>query len=660
MQRLLALVLAACAGTFPTVSASAAPAGQDENLAAASLFARAEGRDVRVVVRITAEPGWYLYHGPTKADLGPGPEDELVGMPTTVELSGADVAWGDWRYSDPKQKEYDFGTPVVMNVHVGTLTLWRRGTLAEGASLTELSARIMGQTCEDSGTCVPYEEQVELAGPGPDAVFAAFPADLTATPKPRSAAPPDAARAPPGKSTSSASRGSANPGATGAGDEVGLEASLFAFLLSAVFWGLFTLLMPCTYPMIPITISYFTKQADQRRTGTLSLSLAYGAGIVLIFVLIGVLVGPIVIAFAAHPVTNIVIGLLFLVFALTLFGVMTLQPPAFLMGMAGTASQKGGYIGVFLMGATLVVTSFTCTAPFVGALLGQGAGQGGVGRIALGMAVFGLTIAVPFVFLSMVPGKVKAMPKSGEWMHTLKVWLGFVEVAAAIKFVSNADLVWNWGWLSRENFLWLWAGTFFAAAAYLFAWIRLKDEYGSEESSAVSPRRMVWGFATLLFAVYCGYGALGNKVDPILTAMAPPYSNALHVGAGAGESAGPQTHAIVKDDYDAAVERARREGKQLLVNFTGFTCINCRLMEENVFPLPAVRDALARGFVEARLHTDGGPAEARNKELQRELTGSVANPIYVVVDPRSGTALRKKAGFAKEETFLQFLRGPVN
>jgi thiol:disulfide interchange protein DsbD len=322
--------------------------------------------------------------------------------------------------------------------------------------------------------------------------------------------------------------------------------------------------------MIPITISFFTKQASARHTSTLPLSLAYGFGIVAIFVLIGLLVGPIVIAFATHPVTNVVIGVLFLVFALSLFGVMTLQPPAFLMSAAGAARAQGGYMGVFLMGATLVITSFTCTAPFVGALLGQGAGQGELGRIALGMAVFGLTIAIPFVALSMLPNRVKSMPKAGEWMNTLKVWLGFVEVAAAIKFLSNADLVWGWGWLSRELFLWLWAATFLAAAVYLLGLIRMKDPYGGpEDGAAVTPKRMTCGLATLLFAVYCVYGALGNRLDPVMTALAPNYSGSA-TGAQIG-AAHPKGHVIVKDDFDAAVARAAAEKKLVLINFTGFT-----------------------------------------------------------------------------------------
>ncbi len=582
MKPLIFLVLAVLAWMVPDAQAAA----QIENKARAELYARAEGRDVKVAVRVAVERGWHLNHGPLKSDLGKGPEDLLIGLPTTIELSGSEVAWGDWRYPEPKVVTYDFGEPVDMYVHSGTVTFWRRGTLAEGAALGTLSAAIEGQTCKegDGGVCEEYGEQIELAGPGADSVYAKFPADLTATPKPKAAptpdaarAPPDAARAPPiapGSSAADATGATKPAGADAAGDEIGQEASLWAFLLSAVFWGLFTLLMPCTYPMIPITISYFTKQASQRKTSTLPLSLAYGAGIVGIFVVIGILVGPIVIAFAAHPVTNLVIGAMFLVFALTLFGVMNIQPPQFLLGLAGSASQKGGYLGVFFMGATLVITSFTCTAPFVGALLGQGAGQGNIGRIALGMAVFGLTIAIPFVFLSMVPARVKALPKSGEWMHTLKVWLGFVEVAAALKFLSNTDLVWGWNLLSRELFLWLWAAIFVLAAAYLFAWIRLKDEFGQEDTATVSPKRLVWGTSTFLFGVYCLYGATGGGMDPIMTALIPPYSNSTRAEAVAmagATNAEPKGHVILEDDFEAAVARAKAEKKLVLINFTGVT-----------------------------------------------------------------------------------------
>ena len=345
---------------------------------------------------------------------------------------------------------------------------------------------------------------------------------------------------------------------TSAGDgEEGAGTGLLAFLLAAMAGGLFALMMPCTYPMIPITISFFTKQADARGGKVLPLSLAYGAGIVAIFIAIGVAVGPLILAFATHPVTNLVIGILFLVFAFVLFGLFTLNPPQFLMSAAGRASTQGGYLGVFLMGATLVVTSFTCTAPFVGSLLSFGASGGDLLRVAMGMGVFGLTMAIPFVFLSLAPGRIQAMPQSGQWMDTIKVTLGFVELAAALKFISNADIIWNWQVLSRETFLVLWTLILLAAALYLFGVL-----HGKAGRPDVSGKRVLCGLAFLAFSGYCAWGWTGERMDTVMTAIIPPYSSSEHLEA---------KHEIVVDDYEAALSRAKADGKYLLVNFTGYT-----------------------------------------------------------------------------------------
>jgi len=339
-------------------------------------------------------------------------------------------------------------------------------------------------------------------------------------------------------------------------DEDAIPSDLWQLITLAFLAGLLALVMPCTYPMIPITISFFTKQAEARGGKVLPLSLTYGIGIVSMFILIGLLVGPVIVRFAAHPATNIVVGLLFLVFALALFGVFTLNPPSWMLNFAGQASSKGGFGGVFMMGATLVLTSFTCTAPFVGSLLSASSGAGTLG-IVVGMGVFGLTMAIPFVFLSLAPGKMAQMPKSGEWMHVIKVSLGFLEIAAALKFFSNADMVWELHFLSRDLFLLLWAGIFGASAAYLFGWIRL----AGERNEGVGPLRMTIGLLVLLFATYCWYGAQGNKLDPVMVAIVPNY-----------QARTPKTkHEIFVDNWDAAVARARTTGKQLFVNFTGHT-----------------------------------------------------------------------------------------
>lgn len=573
----------------------------------ARLYVREDGAEVRVAVELRIAPGWHVYHGPTQEAVGdPG----VAGQPTTVEFEGAEVVWSGLRFPEPERGEQDFGDgPLAVFEHRGVVVIWAHGRKVDAsASLAGLRAKVGGQTCSDeTGVCVRFDEIVSAEGRGSDPLFAKFPVDLTqgdlthgaSATQPASGAA-SATGPPEGSAGGSQAAGGTGTGASGgtasggadaptpphgtssklgaddgaparstSGDEEEAPLGLLEFLLSAVGWAIFTLFMPCTYPMIPITISYFTKQASQRKTSVLPLSLTYGAGIVLIFVVIGVLVGPLIIPFAAHPVTNLVIGGFFLLFALALFGVVDLQPPAALMNVAGQASMKGGYAGVFLMGATLVVTSFTCTAPFVGTLLATGASSGDLGRVALGMGVFGATMAVPFVLLSLVPDRVKAMPRAGEWMHVLKVTLGFVEVAAALKFLSNVDLVWGWGWLSRELFLFLWLGIFLAASAYLFGLVRLKDEASHE----IGPRRMVAALGFFLFSIYCGYGAVGNSLDPVMTALAPPYSNRTSVPAigSAGPGAARKGPVIVKDDYRAALELAKRDKKGLLVNFTGFT-----------------------------------------------------------------------------------------
>jgi thiol:disulfide interchange protein DsbD len=532
-----------------------------DNHAKGTLYARVDGADVQAAIEVRVDPNWHLYYGPTEKDMSP---DGAYGKPTVVTLAGGGVDWKPVVYPKPEfveQKITDDEPVTHIGEYIGKVVFRATGRGSGNVDLKSVKATLIGQTCVDDGVCVGYEETLKVDGPGPDTLFAtpAGPSSATSGAADPIAKPSESKPAPTGVPNATT-----NP-ATSKKTTGGADSSLWIFLLSAVGWGLFTLLMPCTYPMIPITISYFTKQATQRESGTLALSFAYGLGIVLVFVLIGVTVGQLIIPFATHPVTNLVFGLAFIFFALSLFGILDLQPPSFLLNAAGQASSKGGFFGVFLMGATLVVTSFTCTAPILGALLSTGVSSGNLGRVVLGMGVFGLTMAIPFMLLSMVPGRIKALPRSGEWMHTLKVTLGFVEIAAALKFISNVDLVWGWGFLSRELFLFFWMAIFVVTALYLFGLIRLQGESTHE----ISPGRMLAGLFFALFSFYCAYGAVGNSMDRFMTAIIPPYSNVS--SGGGGKSAAADKHAIVKDDYEAALALARDQGKRLLVNFTGIT-----------------------------------------------------------------------------------------
>jgi len=482
-------------------------------------------------------------------------QDPSSGIPVSLSLGAGLESAGDLRaVSEVIEHVEDFGPDMRFEY------LWMEGEvelvmpvkLSVDKSALNSVVTVNWQACDESVCFPPDSAMMPLKGAAAFVEPAVAEVNVEPVPVASTSPPEEPAPAP-------ASDSSSTP-------EVEEEASLLAFLLLAVAGGLFALMMPCTYPMIPITISFFTKQAEARDGNILPLSLAYGGGIVAIFVAIGVIIGPIVLAFAVHPVTNLVIGLMFVVFALALFGAITLNPPQFLMRGASKASTKGGYVGVFLMGMTLVITSFTCTAPFVGSLLSFGATGGGLMRVALGMGVFGLTMAIPFVFLSLVPGRLRSMPSSGEWMNTLKVTLGFVELAAALKFISNTDLVWGWGVLSKELFLMLWGGIFLVTALFLFGMIHLKG-YGSNDG--IKPGRMLAGTGFLLFSLYNFHGYAGNDLDFVMTAIAPPYSSRAAVGDGV--EAEKISHTIVKDDYDAALGSAKVSGKLLLINFTGYT-----------------------------------------------------------------------------------------
>jgi thiol:disulfide interchange protein len=294
------------------------------------------------------------------------------------------------------------------------------------------------------------------------------------------------------------------------------------------------------------------------------------------FVFVGVSLSYVIIDVVNHWVTNTIIGVAFFFFAFVLFGWINLTPPQWMnklaykaQGSASSGKSSGGglfgaLLGVFFMGATLVITSFTCTAPIVGTLIANVAKLGSI-RVGVGMAIFGLTMAIPFMLLSLAPGRVKAMPKSGEWMETLKISLGFVELAAAFKFVSMVDFARGWQALPRELFLILWTVIFGLWAMFLFGILRKAGTV----NEGVSNGRMAGGMLVSLLAAYFFFGAMGNRLDAIMTGFIPQYSNSL-VSKSDGQKTSPTKHAIVKDDPDAAIELAQKEGKLLLYNFTGF------------------------------------------------------------------------------------------
>jgi len=361
------------------------------------------------------------------------------------------------------------------------------------------------------------------------------------------------------------------PSAGSAGSGGGAGGGIWALIGAAVAAGIVALLMPCTYPLIPITISFFTKQAEASHKSVVPLALAYGAGIVAIFTLIGVAVGTTLVAgetilnVAAGWHLNLVFALLFLAFGLSLLGLFDIRLPSFFDDLAAKASGSGGYMSVFVMGLTLVITSFTCTVPFVGGLLVLAAKDGEAGRAIFAMAVFGLTMAIPFVILSLSPKGFQALPKSGEWMKRLKVTLGIVELGLVLKFVSNVDIATAQFLIGRELFLVLWAVSFLAAGIYLLGFF---DLFARGVRWTLGAGRAVAGLLMLAITAVLGYGASGPGLD---TVLGPKVGAILESFLPQFKADYSTAFVAVTHDYDEGIRVAQQKGANIFLHFTGYT-----------------------------------------------------------------------------------------
>lgn len=408
-----------------------------------------------------------------------------------------------------------------------------------------------------------------------------------------------------------------------------IEQGFWAFLSLSFTMGFLALLTPCVFPMVPITVSFFTKQgeSDERRGSVVTRSIVYCGGIILTFTALGLVLASTLGAsgaalFAANPWVNLLIALLFVVFALSLFGLFEIRLLPTLINRLNQ-SQAGGYMGILLMGFTFSLVSFTCTAPFAGTLLVLATKGTWTWPIA-GMLAFSAAFALPFFFLSLFPQTLNALPSSGGWLNAVKVVMGFLELAAALKFVSNVDLVWNWGILSRELFLAVWIAIFALCSVYLLGKIRLPHDTPVE---TIGPFRLLSSVGCLAFSFYLALGLYGASLGE-LDAFFPPYGNQGNIAA-LRESARLEWG----DDYEEGLAQAREQGKNLFIDFTGYACTNCRWMEANVFTDPGVR-SLLNGYVLIQLYTDGqGKRYDQNRAFQEHKFGTVALPFYAVVSP---------------------------
>jgi thiol:disulfide interchange protein len=401
------------------------------------------------------------------------------------------------------------------------------------------------------------------------------------------------------------------------------------YLWLAVTAGAVSLLTPCVFPMIPITVSYF---ATDRSSGIRS-ALVFAAAIVAAFTTLGLVIALVfgatgVQRFAASPVVNLALALLFVAFALNLFGLYQIAVPSrVLTALDGAARNRAHFVGALLMGVTFALTSFTCTAPFVGTVLvtaATGAWQGP----AIGMLVYSAVFALPFFVLALIPQWAARLPRAGHWLVSVKVVMGILELAAALKFFSNADLVWHWGIFTRDVVLALWISLAGLTAAYLVA------------SGPGTIGRLVSAAGSVGVGVWLATGLAGRQLGELDSFLPPRTLIELdwHV-----------------NDLPGAEDMARHYAKPVFIDFTGYTCTNCRWMEANVFARPEVKEELSK-FALARLFTDGdGPMYEKQQAYQESTFNTVALPLYAVIAPDGHTVALLPGLTRNPAVFLAFL-----
>lgn len=434
---------------------------------------------------------------------------------------------------------------------------------------------------------------------------------------------------------------------------------IWAFIWLAATLGALSLLTPCVFPMIPITVSYFTNHSAGSRARSVRLATIYSLGIIATFTLLGMLLAIFVGAaginlFAANPWVNILIAAVFLFFAFNLFGAYEITVPTGLLTKLDslTRSHEGegsGIIGALLMGLTFTLTSFTCTSPFVGTIL-VSASQGDWQMPLVGMLAFSTIFALPFFVLALVPQWVSHMPRAGGWMNSVKVAMGFLEVAAAMKFISNVDVVWKWGIFTRGTVLAIWIAIGIILSLYLLGKFQLSHDSKPERIGAF---RLVSAILSLAISVWLITGLFGAKLGE-LEAFLPPdlegTSSFRVVGAGQAELK------WIKNDYTAALAQAKAENKRVFIDFTGYTCTNCRWMEANIFPKPEVEAELKK-FVLSSLYTDGeGEIYEKQQAMEQEMFGTVALPFYAIVDGDGKTIATFPGLTRNSDEFVDFLK----
>ena len=622
-----------------------------------------------VTFTATVDAGWHVYG--TQLPAG-GPE------PTSVHWNNQGVKLvGGLTPSKAAHKQHDETFDMDLSWWTGSVTLSQKFTVKAKEYKIEGSIRYMA--CDDENCTPPKSESFSFKGTAAQAPVA----EAVQAPTANAASADTAATlAQPVATVGTVDSAVASPThdqlwapvTAIEGDNADVEdiadRSLWYIFWACFLGGLLALLTPCVWPMIPMTVSFFLKKSGSRAKAITNAT-TYGLSIIIIFLLLGicftVLFGASAMnALATSAWSNLLFFALLVIFAISFFGAFEITLPQSLSNkMDSTASKTTGMLSIFFMAATLVIVSFSCTGPIIGTLLVEAASRGSVMGPVVGMTGFAIALAIPFTVFALFPTMLKKMPKSGGWLNTVKVVLGFIELALSLKFLSVADLAYGWRILDRETFIALWIAIFGVMGLYLLGMFRFKSD-GELKSSGIGVTRFFLALVSLSFTAYLVPGLWGAPLKATSAFVPPLYTQDFNLYGG---------EQVEYDDFDEGMKAAAAQGKPVFIDFSGHGCVNCRKMEGAVLDEAKVKKMISEDFVTIKLMVDDKTplqqpmvVQENGKQttlttvgdkwsyLQRHKFNSNSQPYYVVLD-QQGALLSGPFAYNEDvDAFIAFLK----
>ena len=622
-----------------------------------------------VTFTATVDAGWHVYG--TQLPAG-GPE------PTSVQWNNQGVKLvGGLTPSKAAHKQHDETFDMDLSWWTGSVTLSQKFTVTAKEYKIEGSIRYMA--CDDENCTPPKSESFSFKGTAAQAPVAetvqAPSANATSADTVATLAQPVAAVGTVDSAVASPTHDQLWAPVTAIeGDNADVEdiadRSLWYIFWACFLGGLLALLTPCVWPMIPMTVSFFLKKSGSRAKAITNAT-TYGLSIIIIFLLLGicftVLFGASAMnALATSAWCNLLFFALLVIFAISFFGAFEITLPQSLSNkMDSTASKTTGMLSIFFMAATLVIVSFSCTGPIIGTLLVEAASRGSVMGPVVGMTGFAIALAIPFTVFALFPTMLKKMPKSGGWLNTVKVVLGFIELALSLKFLSVADLAYGWRILDRETFIALWIAIFGVMGLYLLGMFRFKSD-GEPKSSGIGVMRFFLALVSLSFTAYLVPGLWGAPLKATSAFVPPLYTQDFNLYGG---------EQVEYDDFDEGMKAASAQGKPVFIDFSGHGCVNCRKMEGAVLDEAKVKKMISEDFVTIKLMVDDKTplqqpmvVQENGKQttlttvgdkwsyLQRHKFNSNSQPYYVVLDQQGGLLSGPFAYNEDVDAFIAFLK----